>query len=54
MLIWALIFLVISLIAAAFGYGRVSSLSAKIAKVIFFIFIVLFVISALFYLLALM
>ena len=41
MLRWSLIFLVISLIAAALGYGGIAADSAEIAKILFFIFLVL-------------
>ncbi len=41
---WALIFLVVALIAAAFGFGGIASASAGIAKVLFFIFIVVFLV----------
>lgn len=42
MLRWAIIFLVIALIAAAFGFTGIEFAAAGIAKVLFFIFIVLF------------
>jgi uncharacterized membrane protein YtjA (UPF0391 family) len=45
MLRWALIFFVVAIIAAAFGFGGIASASAGIAQVLFFIFLVLFVIS---------
>lgn len=45
MLSWALSFLVIALIAAALGFGGIAGTSAGIAKILFFIFIALFVIS---------
>jgi len=45
MLRWAVIFLVISLIAAAFGFTGVSAAAAGMAKVLFFIFISLFLIA---------
>ncbi len=41
---WALIFLVVALIAAAFGFGGIASASAGIAKTLFFIFLVVFVV----------
>ena len=44
MLKWAVIFLVISLIAALFGFTDISAAAAGIAKVLFFIFIVIFVV----------
>ncbi|MEO5615164.1 DUF1328 domain-containing protein [Cypionkella sp. TWP1-2-1b2] len=45
MLSWALTFLVIALIAAALGFGGIAGTSAGIAKILFFIFLALFVIS---------
>ena len=42
MLRWSLIFLVISLIAAALGYGGIAADSAEIAKILFFIFLAIF------------
>ena len=44
MLRWALIFLVISLIAALFGFTGISVAAADIARILFFIFIVIFVV----------
>jgi uncharacterized membrane protein YtjA (UPF0391 family) len=41
---WALIFLVISLIAALFGFTGIAAASADIARVLFYIFIVIFVV----------
>jgi uncharacterized membrane protein YtjA (UPF0391 family) len=46
MLKWALIFAIISVIAAIFGFGGVAETSAGIAKVIFFVFLALCVIFA--------
>jgi uncharacterized membrane protein YtjA (UPF0391 family) len=45
MLSWALIFFVVAIIAAVFGFGGIASASAGIAQVLFFIFLVLFVVS---------
>lgn len=42
---WTLIFLVIALVAAVFGFGGVAADFATIGKILFFIFIVLFVVS---------
>ncbi len=44
MLHWALIFLIVGLIAGAFGYRSVASTATEIAKVLFFLFIVIFVV----------
>jgi len=45
MLHYAVVFLVIALIAALFGFGGIAAGAVEIAKVLFFIFLVLFVIS---------
>ena len=45
MLGWAVVFLIIALVAAVFGFGGIAVASAGIAKLLFFIFLVLFVIS---------
>lgn len=46
MLRWTAIFLVIALIAAVFGFTDIAAGAASIAKVIFFIFLVLVLLSA--------
>ena len=46
MLGWALTFLIIALIAAALGFGGIAGTAVGIAKIIFFVAIVLFLISA--------
>lgn len=45
MLYWALIFLIVALIAAALGFGGVAAGAGMIAKVLFFLFLVLFLIA---------
>ncbi len=45
MLTWTLIFLVVSLIAGALGFGGVSSASAGVARVLFAIFLIGLVVS---------
>ena len=47
MLNWALTFLVIALIAAALGFGGIAVEAAWIGKVLFVVFLVLFVVSLL-------
>jgi uncharacterized membrane protein YtjA (UPF0391 family) len=42
MLRWALIFLVLGLIAALFGFTTIAGTSIAIAKVLFFIFLAIF------------
>ena len=44
MLKWAVIFLIISLVAALFGFGGIAQGAADIAKILFFIFLVICVI----------
>ena len=45
MLYWALVFFIIAIVAALFGFGVIASASAGIAKILFFVFLVLFVLS---------
>jgi uncharacterized membrane protein YtjA (UPF0391 family) len=45
MLQWALIFLVVALIAGAMGFGGIAIISVDIARILFFVFLVLFVVS---------
>lgn len=47
MLRWAIIFLVIALVAAIFGFGGIAAFSVDAARLLFVVFIVLFVITAL-------
>ena len=42
MLRWAVVFFIISIIAAIFGFGGVANAASDIAQVLFFIFIVIF------------
>src|SRR2546423_858610 len=48
MLGWAVVFLIIALVAAVLGFGGIAAASAGIAKGLFFIFLLLFVISLIF------
>ncbi len=45
MLHYAAVFLVIALVAALFGFGGIAVGAVEIAKILFFIFLVLFVAS---------
>jgi uncharacterized membrane protein YtjA (UPF0391 family) len=45
MLNWAITFLVIALIAAILGFGVLAGTAMEIAKILFFVFIVLFILS---------
>jgi uncharacterized membrane protein YtjA (UPF0391 family) len=46
MLSWVVTFLVIALIAGVLGFGGIAGASVEIAKIIFFIAVVLFLVSA--------
>jgi uncharacterized membrane protein YtjA (UPF0391 family) len=48
MLGWAVTFLIIALIAAVLGFGGIAGTAIEIAKIIFFVAILLFLISAVF------
>jgi uncharacterized membrane protein YtjA (UPF0391 family) len=50
MLYYALIFLVVALAAGLLGFGFVAFAAAEIARVLFFIFLVLFLVSLIFHL----
>lgn len=45
MLYYALVFLLVAIVAAVLGFGGVAVISAGIAKILFFVFIVLFLVS---------
>ena len=45
MLRWALIFLVVALVAGLLGFGVIAGVSMEIARVLFLVFIVLFLVS---------
>ena len=45
MLYYALVFFIVALVAALFGFGGIAAGAVEIAKVLFFIFLVLFVVS---------
>src|SRR5207248_1721707 len=45
MLYWALVFFIIAIIAAFFGFGGIASTAAGIAQVLFFVFLVIFLIA---------
>lgn len=45
MLSWALTFFVLAIIAGVLGFGGIASASAGIAKILFVVFIILFVAS---------
>lgn len=45
LLSWTVLFLVVALIAGVFGFGGIAAESTGIAKILFFIFLVLFIIG---------
>ena len=45
MLTWAVIFFIIALTAALFGFGGIAAAATGIGKILFFVFLVLFILS---------
>ena len=45
MLNWAITFLIIALIAAVLGFGGIAGTAVGLAKILFFVFIVLFALT---------
>jgi uncharacterized membrane protein YtjA (UPF0391 family) len=45
MLSWAFVFLIVALIAAMFGFGGIAASAAGVAKIIFFVALILLGIS---------
>lgn len=45
MLTWALIFFIVAIVAGLFGFTKIEGAATSIAKILFFIFLVLFIIS---------
>lgn len=45
MLRWAVVFFIVAIIAAVFGFGNISAAATDIAKILFFVFIIIFLIS---------
>jgi uncharacterized membrane protein YtjA (UPF0391 family) len=52
MLRWSLAFFIVAIVAAVFGFGGIASGASEIARVLFFFFIVIFLISLLWGLMA--
>lgn len=48
MLYWAVVFFVVAVVAAAFGFGNIAAGAVGIAKVLFFVFLILFALSFIF------
>ena len=47
MLYYALVFLLVSLVCAILGFGVLSAAAASIAKILFFLFLIIFLVSLL-------
>lgn len=47
MLTWTITFLILAILAAIFGFGFAASAFATIAKILFFVFLVIFVVTLL-------
>ncbi len=45
MLRYALIFLVVAIVAAVFGFGGIAGTAVGIAKILFWVFLILFLVS---------
>lgn len=45
MLYWSAVFFLIAILAGLFGFGNIAAGAVDIAKVLFFIFLVLFIVS---------
>jgi len=45
MLRWAMVFLVVAIIAAVFGFGGIAGTAVGIAKILFWVFLILFLVS---------
>ncbi len=48
MLYWAVIFFIVAIIAAVFGFGNIAEGATDIAKILFVVFLILFVVSLIF------
>ena len=47
MLWWAVVFLIVAIVAAILGFGVISGTAALIAKILFVVFIILLIVSLL-------
>lgn len=45
MLRWAILFFIVALVAALFGFGGIAEGAATFAKILFVLFLILFVVS---------
>jgi len=45
MLYWALVFFIIAIVAAVFGFGGIAAAASSVAQMLFFVFLVIFLIT---------
>jgi len=45
MLYWAAVFFVIALVAALFGFGGIAAGAVEVAKILFFVFLIIFAVT---------
>jgi uncharacterized membrane protein YtjA (UPF0391 family) len=45
MLYWAAVFFVVALVAALFGFGGIAAGAVEIAKILFFVFLIIFAVT---------
>ena len=45
MLRWSLVFFIVAVVAAVFGFGGIAAGATEIARVLFFLFVVIFLVS---------
>jgi uncharacterized membrane protein YtjA (UPF0391 family) len=45
MLRWAILFFIVAIVAAVFGFGGIAADAAWIGRILFFVFLILFVVS---------
>ncbi|MBC8048207.1 MAG: DUF1328 domain-containing protein [Fimbriimonadaceae bacterium] len=45
MLRWAVIFFIIAIVAAIFGFGGIAAGAVSIARILFFVFVILFLLA---------
>ena len=48
MLYWAVVFLIIAIVAAILGFGVLSGVAATIAEILFIVFLILLIVSFIF------
>jgi len=48
MMYWSAVFFVIAIIAGIFGFGNIASGAVDIAKILFVVFLILFILSTIF------